>query len=183
MKTKILSLVAILAMSFTSIAQIDRSKMPEPGPATKVKLGESKKFILKNGLTVIMVENHKLPRASVNLTIDNYPSFDGDKAGVSSMMGSLLGIGTTNISKDEFNERVDYLGASLSFSSGGAYGASLKKYFHEILELMADGVKNSQFTQEEFEKEQKITLDGIKSNEKSVTSAARRVEDALTYWK
>ena len=183
MKTKILLLVAILAMSFTSIAQIDRSKMPEPGPAPKVKLGESKKFILKNGLTVIMVENHKLPRASVNLTIDNYPSFQGDKAGVSSMMGSLLGRGTTNISKDEFNERVDYLGAYLSFSSGGAYGASLKKYFPEILELMADGVKNSQFTQEEFEKEQKITLDGIKSNEKSVTSAARRVEDALTYGK
>ena len=183
MKTKILSLVAILAMSFTSIAQIDRSKMPEPGPAPKVKLGESKKFILKNGLTVIMVENHKLPRASVNLTIDNYPSFQGDKAGVSSMMGSLLGRGTTNISKDEFNERVDYLGAYPSFSSGGAYGASLKKYFPEILELMADGVKNSQFTQEEFEKEQKITLDGIKSNEKSVTSAARRVEDALTYGK
>ena len=183
MKTKILSLVAILAMSFTSIAQIDRSKMPEPGPAPKVKLGESKKFLLKNGLTVIMVENHKLPRASVNLTIDNYPSFEGDKAGVSSMMGSLLGRGTTNISKDEFNERVDYLGAYLSFSSGGAYGASLKKYFPEILELMADGVKNSQFTQEEFEKEQKITLDGIKSNEKSVTSAARRVEDALTYGK
>jgi predicted Zn-dependent peptidase len=170
-------------MSFTSIAQIDRSKMPEPGPAPKVKLGESKKFILKNGLTVIMVENHKLPRASVNLTIDNYPSFEGDKAGVSSMMGSLLGRGTTNISKDEFNERVDYLGAYLSFSSGGAYGASLKKYFPEILELMADGVKNSQFTQEEFEKEKKITLDGIKSNEKSVTSAARRVEDALTYGK
>jgi len=183
MKTKILSLVAILAMSFSSIAQIDRSKMPEPGPAPKVKLGESKKFILKNGLTVIMVENHKLPRASVNLTIDNYPSFEGDKAGVSSMMGSLLGRGTTNISKDEFNERVDYLGAYLSFSSGGAYGASLKKYFPEILELMADGVKNSQFTQEEFEKEQKITLDGIKSNEKSVTSAARRVENALTYGK
>jgi predicted Zn-dependent peptidase len=157
--------------------------MPEPGPAPKVKLGESKKFILKNGLTVIMVENHKLPRASVNLTIDNYPSFEGDKAGVSSMMGSLLGRGTTNISKDEFNERVDYLGAYLSFSSGGAYGASLKKYFPEILELMADGVKNSQFTQEEFEKEQKITLDGIKSNEKSVTSAARRVENALTYGK
>ena len=44
-------------------------------------------------------------------------------------MGSLLGRGTTNISKDEFNERVDYLGASLSFSSGGAYGASLTKVF------------------------------------------------------
>jgi len=183
MKTKILSFVAILALSFAASAQIDRSKMPKAGPAPKVKLGESKRFTLKNGLTVIMVENHKLPRASVNLTIDNPPSFEGDKAGASSMMGSLLGRGTANISKDEFNERVDYLGAYLSFSSGGAYGASLKKYFPEILELMADGVKNSQFTQEEFDKEQKITLDGIKSNEKSVASAARRVENALTYGK
>jgi len=183
MKTKILSFVAILAMSFASSAQIDRSKMPKAGPAPKVKLGESERFTLKNGLTVIMVENHKLPRASVNLTIDNPPSFEGNKAGVSSMMGSLLGRGTVNISKDEFNERVDYLGAYLSFSSGGGYGASLKKYFPEILELMADGVKNSQFTQEEFDKEVKITLDAIKSNEKSVTSAARRVENALTYGK
>lgn len=183
MKTKILSFVAILAMSFASSAQIDRSKMPKAGPAPKVKLGESERFTLKNGLTVIMVENHKLPRASVNLTIDNPPSYEGDKAGVSSMMGSLLGRGTVNISKDEFNERVDYLGAYLSFSSGGGYGASLKKYFPEILELMADGVKNSQFTQEEFDKEVKITLDAIKSNEKSVTSAARRVENALTYGK
>ncbi|MGK0448273.1 MAG: putative Zn-dependent peptidase, partial [Polaribacter sp.] len=183
MKTKILSFVAILAMSFATSAQIDRSKMPKAGPAPKVKLGESERFTLKNGLTVIMVENHKLPRASVNLTIDNPPSFEGNKAGVSSMMGSLLGRGTVNISKDEFNERVDYLGAYLSFSSGGAYGASLKKYFPEILELMSDGVKNSQFTQEEFDKEVKITLDAIKSNEKSVTSTARRVENALTYGK
>lgn len=183
MKTKILSLVAILAMSFAVSAQIDRSKMPKAGPAPKVKLGEAKKFTLKNGLTVIMVENHKLPRASATLTIDNSPTFEGDKAGLSSMMGSLLGRGTSNISKDDFNERVDYLGASVGFSSRGAYGFSLKKYFPEILELMADGVKNSLFTQEEFDKELKITLDNIKQNEKNVATAARRVESVLTYGK
>ena len=183
MKTKILSLVAILAMSFAVSAQIDRSKMPKAGPAPKVKLGEAKKFTLKNGLTVIMVENHKLPRASATLTIDNSPTSEGDKAGLSSMMGSLLGRGTSNISKDDFNERVDYLGASVGFSSRGAYGFSLKKYFPEILELMADGVKNSLFTQEEFDKELKITLDNIKQNEKNVATAARRVESVLTYGK
>ncbi len=183
MKTKILSFVAILAMSFAVNAQIDRSKMPEPGPAPKVKLGKAEKFKLKNGLTVIMVENHKLPRASANLTIDNYPIFEGEKAGLSGMLGSLLGRGTTNISKDDFNEKVDYLGANLGFSSRGAFGSSLKKYFPEILGLMADGVKNSVFTQEEFDKEVKVTLDNIKSGEKSVTGAARRVEDVLTYGK
>jgi zinc protease len=99
------------------------------------------------------------------------------------MMGSLLGRGTINISKDEFNEKVDFLGANVSFFSSGAYASSLKKYFPEILGLMADGVKNSQFTQEEFDKEVQITLDGLKSNEKNVTSAARRVENVLTYGK
>ncbi|MDG1245098.1 MAG: pitrilysin family protein, partial [Polaribacter sp.] len=183
MRTKILSLIAIVTMSFALNAQIDRSKMPKPGPDPVVKLGDAEKFSLKNGMTVIMVENHKLPRVSANLTIDNKPVFEGEIAGVSSMMGSLLGRGTTTISKDDFNEKVDYLGANVNFSSRGAFASSLKRYFPEVLALMADGVKNSQFTQEEFDKEVKVTLDGIKSGEKSVTNIARRVESALTYGK
>jgi len=162
MKTKILSLIAFFLVSVAINAQIDRSKMPKPGPDPEIKLGTPNTFTLTNGLKVIMVENNKLPRASASLTIDNKPYFEGEIAGVSSMMGSLLGRGTTNISKDEFNEKVDFLGANVSFFSSGAYASSLKKYFPEILGLMADGVKNSQFTQEEFDKEVQITLDGLK---------------------
>jgi predicted Zn-dependent peptidase len=183
MKTKILSLLAMITLSFAGSAQIDRSKMPQPGPDPVVKLGKANTFNLKNGLKVIMVENHKLPRVSVNLTIDNAPYFEGNIAGVSSMMGSLLGRGTNNITKDEFNEQVDFLGANLNFYSTGASARSLKKYFREILSLLADGVKNAQFIQEEFDKEVKITLDNLKASEKSVTAIARRVEDALTYGK
>ena len=183
MKTKILSLIAIVTVSFALNAQIDRTQMPKPGPDPVVKLGKAEKFTLKNGMTVIMVENHKLPRASANLTIDNKPVFEGEIAGVSTMMGSLLGRGTANISKDEFNEKVDYLGANVNFRSSGAYASSLKRYFPEVLRLVADAVKNSEFTQEEFDKEVKVTLDGIKAGEKSVTNIARRVEDALTYGK
>ena len=181
MKTKILSFVAILSMSFALNAQVDRTKKPAPGPAPVIKFGKADKFTLKNGLTVIIVENHKLPRASARLTIDNKPYFEGKKAGVSGMMGSLMGRGTPSITKDNFNERVDFLGANIGFGSSSSFAASLSRYFDEVLGLMADGVKNSQFTQEEFDKEQKITLDGIKSNEKSVTSVARRVENLLTY--
>jgi len=181
MKTKILSLTAIFLVSFAINAQIDRSTMPKPGPDPVVKLGEPVKFTLNNGLKVIMVENNKLPRVSASLTIDNKPYLEGEIAGVSSMMGSLLGRGTENISKDDFNEKVDFLGANVSFFSSGAFASSLKKYFPEILGLMADGVKNSLFTKEEFDKQIQITLDGLKSDEKNVTSTARRVENVLTY--
>ena len=183
MKTKILSLITIFTLSFGATAQIDRSEMPKPGPDPVVKLGTAEKFSLDNGLTVIMVENHKLPRVSANLTIDNKPVFEGEIAGVSNMMGSLLGRGTSTITKDEFNEQVDYLGANVNFSRSGATARSLTKYFSEVLGLLADGVKNSQFTQEEFDKEIKVTLDGLKSQEKDVSSIARRVENALTYGK
>ena len=83
------------------------------------------------------------------------------------MMGSLLGRGTSNITKDEFNEKVDFLGANVSFFSSGASARSLKKYFPEVLGLMADGVKNSQFTQEEFDKEKKVTLESLKTKRKT----------------
>lgn len=183
MKTKIALIITVLTLSFSVTAQVDRSIQPKPGPAPKVKLGKAETFTLKNGLKVIIVENHKLPRASARLTIDNKPYTEGGKVGVSQLMGGLLGRGTKNITKDEFNEKVDYLGANISFYSSGASARSLKKYFSEILSLMADGVKNSEFTQKEFDKEVQITLDGIKSNEKSVTAIARRVESALIFGK
>lgn len=183
MKTKILSIIAIITMSFAINAQIDRSKMPKPGPDPVVKLGKAQKFSLKNGLTVIMVENHKLPRVAATLKIDNKPYTEGSIKGVSDMMGSLLGRGTTNITKDEFNEKVDFLGASVNFFSSGASAKSLEKYFPEVLGLMADGVKNSQFTQEEFDKEKKVTLESLKTLDKNIPAIASRVENVLVFGK
>ena len=183
MRTQIILLLAIITMSFTVNAQIDRSVMPKPGPAPKIKLGKAKRFGLKNGITVIMVENHKLPRVSARLSIDNPLVFEGDIAGISDVMGSLLGRGTPNISKDNFNEKVDYLGARINFSSHGAFASCLTKYFPEVLQLMADGIKNATFTKEEFDKEIKIILDGIKAGEKNIDNIANRVENALTYGK
>jgi len=181
MKTKIASLITILAMSFAVTAQIDRSKMPEPGPAPQIKIGEPQKFTLKNGLTVLLVENHKLPRISASLTIDNPLKREGKKAGLSGIMGGMLGSGTKNISKDDFNERVDYMGAALSIFSSGAYASSLTRYFPEVLTLLSDGIKNPIFTKEEFDKQIKIALDGIKSDKKDPGSIASRVQSVLTY--
>jgi predicted Zn-dependent peptidase len=48
---------------------------------------------------------------------------------------------------------------------------------------MADAALHPNFTQDEFDKERDIVLDGIKSSEKSVTTAARRVENLLAYGK
>lgn len=183
MRNNILTLAAFLLLSAVVSAQIDRSTMPEPGPAPKVNVEEPETFDLDNGLQVMIVENHKLPRVAMSLRFDNPPHTEGAKAGVSGLTGDLLGTGTTNMSKDEFNEKVDFLGARLNFYAGGANANTLSKYFPEVLQLMADGIVNAQFTQEEFEKSKARTIDGLKSSEKDVSYNARRVRSALAYGK
>ncbi len=176
----------LLATFFTVLAaqaQIDRTVMPKPGPAPEINLSEPESFQLNNGLKVLVVENHKLPRVSIQLTIDNPPILEGDKAGVSSLTGSLLGNGSKNIPKDEFNEEIDFLGARLSFSAQGAYAQSLSKYFPRMMELMADAAINPNFSQEEFEKEKNILITGLKSQEKDVAAIAARVQRTLAYGK
>ena len=183
MKTKIFSILFIFFLSLTSVAQIDRSKQPEPGPTPTINLGKPQTFELKNGLKVLVVENHKLPRVSATLTLENGPIYEGEKAGVSTLTGSLLGSGTTSISKDKFNEEIDYLGARVFFSSQSANINSLSKYFPRVLELMADAAINPVFTQEEFDKQVAQLLDGIKSGENSVSNIANRVQNLLSYGK
>ncbi|MFS4454653.1 M16 family metallopeptidase [Maribacter sp. 2304DJ31-5] len=178
----ILSSVLILSASLTR-AQVDRSVMPEPGPAPEINLNEPQSFELNNGLKVMVLENHKLPRVSIQLTIDNPPVLEGDKAGVSGLTGSLLGLGSKNISKDEFNEEIDFLGAKMSFGSQSASANSLSKYFPRILELLADAAIHPNFTQEEFEKEKEKLVTGLKTQEKDVPTIAGRVQRALAYGK
>ncbi len=52
---------------------------PKPGAAPTIKIGKPVIFELKNGLKVMVVENHKLPRVSFSLTLDNDPYTEGDK--------------------------------------------------------------------------------------------------------
>lgn len=183
MKTKIFSIITILFLSLTVSAQIDRTQQPKPGPAPKINLGTPKKFALPNGLQVLVVENHKLPRVSATLTIDNPPMSYGNKKGVEGLLSGMLGTGSTNTPKAKFDEEVDFLGANISFWDEGARASSLSKYFPKVLGLMADAAFNPVFTQEEFDKQMKQSLDGIKNNAKSVKAIASRVENALTYGK
>jgi len=184
MKTKILPLIALVFMSITTLqAQVDRSIQPKPGPTPKINIGKPQSFTLSNGLKVMVVENHKLPRISLNLRLDNPPVVDGDKAGVSDLTGAMLGKGSKTITKDAFNEEVDYMGAQLNLSARGGFASGLSKYFERLTALMADAAINPNFTQEEFDKEKVKNLENIKNDEKSINAISNRVKYLLAYGK
>lgn len=181
---KIYIYAASIAFTFAALqVQAQERKQPQAGPAPTVHINQPTSFVLKNGMKVLVVENNKLPRVSYNLTIDNPLVYEGDKTGVSSILSVMLGEQTKKMSKDQFADEIDFLGASIRFHSNGAYGSGLSKYNEKVLSLLADGALNSVFTQEEFEKAKAKAIESIKSQEKSVTAIAGRVEDALLYGK
>jgi predicted Zn-dependent peptidase len=91
MKKYIIYTFVALLIGFSATAQIDRSKIPSSGPTPEVNLREAKEFKLKNGLTVLVATDTKFPVVSWSLNLNNPPVFEGVKAGVQSLTGSLLG--------------------------------------------------------------------------------------------
>ena len=180
---KIYTHLVVLLFSGVVTAQVDRSKMPEPGPAPEIELGETQSFTLENGLKVFVVENHKLPKVSFSLQFDNDPILEGDKAGAAQMAGDLLSKGTVTRTKDELNFEVDFIGARFSTSAGSIYGSALKKHQEKLLDIMSDVVKNSVFKTEELEKLRTQYISGKQTEKDDPDVIAANVQRVLLFGK
>ena len=174
---------AFLISGMLSAQKINKDEMPKPGPTPTINITKPKTFTLKNGLTVMVVENNKLPRVNMSLSIDRPPVYEGKIVGVSQIMADQLGSGTTSMSKEDFNKKIDFLGANLNFSSAGANANTLSKYFPQVLGLMADAIVNPKFSETEVKNSKDRMIEGLKADEKNASSIANRVSTALTYGK
>jgi len=172
-----------ICLFLTITMQAQDRPQPKPGPSPSININKPQSFVLPNGLKVLVVENHKLPRVSYNLTLDNPPYAEGAKKGVSDILSAMIGNGTLSKSKDAFNEEIDFLGADINFYASGASASGLSRYSKKILELLADGALNPLLVQEEFDKEKAKIIEGLKADEKNVSAIARRVENVLTFGK
>lgn len=180
MNNKIL-IIIIFLFTLSLYAQVDRSNMPEPGPAPEIQIGDSESFTLDNGLKVFVVKNDKLPVVSFSLVIDRDPIFEGEKAGYVSIAGQLLRTGTKTRSKADIDEAVDFIGARLNTSATGIFASSLTRHTESLLELMSDIVFNAEFKQEELDKIIKQTLSGLKAQKDDPNAIAANVRNALVF--
>ena len=183
MKKYILHTLIAVLIGFSANAQIDRSQIPSSGPTPEVNLRDAKEFKLKNGLTVLVATDTKFPVVSWSLNLNNPPVFEGNKAGVQSLTGALLGKETLKSTKDEFAEKVDFLGASVSVNPNGGFGYCLTKYQEDVFSLFAEAAFKTKFTQEELDFEKEQLIEGIKSGENSAAAIAGNVRGAVFYGK
>ena len=183
MKNKIFILLFAFIFSLPSLAQVDRSKMPKPGPAPEIHLGKYESFKLPNGLKVFVVENHKLPRISLSLVVDRDPIRENDAVGYLEAAGNLLRTGTKTKTKDQLDKEIDFIGATISTSSMGVFATSLSEFKEKLISIMSNIVLNSDFKQAELDKIIKRMRSALAAQKDDPESISNTVENAVLFGK
>ncbi|MBW4890494.1 insulinase family protein [Mucilaginibacter sp. HMF5004] len=183
MKKYIMILAGACLMQFAQAQNIDRSHPPKPGPAPVLTIKDPVIYKLSNGITILVVEDHRLPKVSATYNIDAGPRLEGSKAGVISLMGDMLNEGTKTLPKAAFDDAVEKMGANVSLNASGGSASALTRYFKTAFSLMGQALKEPAFTQESFDKLKVQTLTSIKNSAKSAPAIASRITNALAYGK
>ncbi len=179
---KKLYIIFFLALfSSTVFAQVDRTKMPTAGPAPEIKFGDAESFTLENGLKVFVIQNSKLPRVTYSLILDRDPILEGEKSGMLGFVGEMMTAGTSNRTKDQFNEEIDFLGARISASSSSLSASMLTKHQEKVLELMADVLYNPIFPEDELQKLKTQAKSGLASAKSDPSSISSILTSKLVY--
>ncbi len=161
--------------------ELDRSIRPQPGPAPVINIGKYESFTLDNGLQVFVVENNKIPRVSYSLIIDYTPVAEGPLAGMAELTGQILRTGTTTMTKEQLDEEIDFIGATLYTNSNGLYASGLKKHNEKLMQLMSDVLLNPSFDTAEFEKIRTRNISALEAAKTEPSSISERVGKKLLY--
>jgi predicted Zn-dependent peptidase len=170
-------LIAVFLLAFCLNAPAQQQKEPEDhgiprsevqrknlAPVSKdilkVNLPKATEATLSNGLTVLVMEDHKLPLVSVEFFISGAgPLYEpGDTPGLASITAQLMREGTRTRNSRQIAEEVELLGASVNASSGFGSSAAtvsasgLSDNFDKWFALATDVLLNPSFPADELEK-------------------------------
>jgi len=97
---------------------------------------------LSNGAVLLVSEHHQLPMVTMAMAFDAGSRRDPKgKEGLARLTAECLSEGTRELSADQLNQKIDFMGSSLSVSAGqdyaGASFTSLTRYAPDTLHLLA----------------------------------------------
>lgn len=179
----IITIFIVIIAGCSKKTSIDRSVAPTPKPAPNINIPKPTYFKLDNGLQVFVVEDHKLPSVSFQLTVDNDPILEKNKVGLSNLSGELMGEGTTKRTKEEIDKEIDFIGAKLYTYADGLYLSSLSKHTDKALEIVSDIIMNPSFPEEQLEKKKRKLTSSLKTISTNPQAMASRVSKVLRYGK
>lgn len=137
-----------------------KNRAPVSKNVLRVQLPKPVEATLPNGLTVLVLEDHRFPIVTTTLNISGAgPIFEpADKPGLANITAQMLREGTKTRASRQIAEEIDRLGATLNANStfGSAatsLGASgLSDNFDQWFGLLTDVLLNASFPADEFAK-------------------------------
>jgi zinc protease len=161
----------------------DRAAAATPGDSI-IALKGARKVTLDNGLTLLLLENHRLPivvaRAYVRgVRLHERP----DQAGITSLVGRMLDEGTDKHTGPQIAEMIENVGGILSLSSSGGSVEVLTPDRSLGLGLLFECLSRAKFPEKDFAREKQRQLSQIQDMEQRPDSKASMVFDELVYGK
>ncbi|HET6573382.1 MAG TPA: pitrilysin family protein [Fimbriiglobus sp.] len=152
-----------------------------PGEST-FSLKDAKRVVLPNGLTLVMLENHRLPIVVAEAYLRGVRLREpADKSGVAALMGNMLDEGTATHTGTEIATLIEDAGGSLSLDSSGGSVRVLTPDTDLGLSLLFDSLIHPSFPAKELERKRDQLLTEIAERERRPQTRARQLFNKLVY--
>jgi zinc protease len=137
-----------------SQTEIFRSQAPAPLPPRPISIPTPRETNLRNGLSLVVVEDTRLPLVSYRLAFRVGGAFDPPGLpGLTDLLAGLLPEGTQSRSSKEIAEEIARMGASLSAGATSDYtivaASALSQFNDPVLDLMAEVILEPSFPENE----------------------------------
>ncbi|MBI3271547.1 MAG: insulinase family protein [Planctomycetes bacterium] len=155
---------------------------PTPKAPPPFSLGEIRRVVLDNGLTLLLRPNHDLPLVSLAAFVNAGALYEPEeKAGLSSLLGQCLSEGAGRRTGPELAEAIEFVGGGLATSGTGVAAKVLSRDLDLALELVSDVLQNATFPPEALEKERAKALVAIKTQEDEPETVAAKLLNEFIY--
>jgi len=133
------------------------NKAPVSDDVLRVTLPRPRESKLENGMTLMVLEDHRVPTFSVRIDLPVSSLAEPEELqGVADATASMLTLGTESMDSRQLAERLDELGGSLNASSGqmstSISVSGLTDNMEELLALLQEVLRRPTFPQEELDK-------------------------------
>src|SRR5689334_9566615 len=144
-----------------------RSHAPSPLPARPISIPTPHEITLANGLTLVVVEDSRLPLVSYRLAFRVGGAFDPpDLPGLTDLLAGLMPEGTQSKTSKEIADEVARMGASLSAGANSDYtivaASALSQFNDPVMDLMAEVALEPSFPENEVELAKQNTKESLR---------------------
>jgi zinc protease len=155
-------------------------------PAQTLKLPPHEKVVLKNGLTVLLLEKHGVPMVNLFAIVKAGAAADPPgQEGLASITAGLLRKGTKSRTAQQFAADLDYIGGAFEAEAGADFSSVsaefLTKDVDRGLSLFADALLHPTFPQAEADKLLAQSLDGVRGAKDDPQQVMLLYYDAYLY--